>query len=126
MDFGRRPHTVLWSAAHMTMRSSGLEYCPSETNFFGMSPSAKRRLKENNKNSWTLTSFLSETTFHGVRYLAPGAGAGSFAQLLWAACVLASAGGAACIIYLNVSEWRESPVLVSAVESGRIKGWTVQ
>ncbi len=72
-------------------------------------------------NNWTLSSFLNESSLPGVKYLASGRQHGSFARLLWTACVLASAGGAACIIYLNVTEWRDSPVLVSEVTSGRLK-----
>ena len=80
-------------------------------------------------NRWSLDSFLREVSLPGVKYLAANdegrrggrQEGGALARLLWTACIAASAGGAASIIYLNVSEWRDSPVLVSGVESARLK-----
>ena len=60
-----------------------------------------------------LLAYLDASTVHGLRYVAKTR---ALVRAAWVACVTVSFCAAACIIYLNVEGWRNSPAVVTSVE----------
>lgn len=61
-----------------------------------------------------LTTFLEESTIHGLRYLVVAKKA--FEKSVWFVAILASLAAACTIVYFNVMNWRNSPIVVTNIE----------
>ncbi len=61
-----------------------------------------------------LKTFLRHSSIHGLRYLTEAKG--WVPKLLWMLCIMASCSVAVVMIYCNVSDWENSPTVVSSVK----------
>ncbi len=66
-----------------------------------------------------LSTFLQESSIHGLRYLAMSEGAS--ARTAWLLAVCSSLCAACAIVYLNLEGWMRSPVVVTTVKTVTVK-----
>ena len=65
-----------------------------------------------------MKSFLSESSIHGVKYLADGGSLVS--KIAWLICLCASFATSLYFIYLNVEHWQNSPAVVTTVSRAAV------
>ncbi len=63
--------------------------------------------------------FFRASTIHGLAYLADAKSA--FAKILWLVCVISASLTAAVIIYFNVTDWANSPTVVTSVKPALVE-----
>ena len=66
-----------------------------------------------------IADFLESSSIHGLVYLSKGKT--RLQRLVWLACILASCSTAGWIIYHNFLNWRNSPAIVTSVDSLSVK-----
>ena len=75
---------------------------------------AKRKSKDK-----MVSTFLEESSIHGLRYLVETRHPA--ARLAWLVAICACVGAASVIVYLNVASWEDSPVVVTTVKTAMAK-----
>ena len=66
-----------------------------------------------------LSTFVSESSIHGVKYLVEAKHA--ISKFLWLVCICASFTAAFVFIYQNIINWNNSPAVVTSVRTALVK-----